>query len=223
MGCVPLIAVGGGVQVAGFGLALTQSVRTRREQSPNEASLARWTWVWMHRRGAQLGTWLRRIAERVLVPLQLMRPPSVSVPLSASLGLSGNLQGHLSTRRRGLPLDRRVDSLEDDVDDLRHKRTEERAQLEGRIDEVRSDIEGQRAELESERARQLGRSLRYEELGIGVFVAGSCSRPWEALCELPGVGALMAPDADVYAEVAPLTPNYPVPGPGAHVHAPRRP
>jgi hypothetical protein len=172
MACVPLIAVGGGVQIAGFGLALTQSVRTRREQSPDEQSLARWTRAWIQRRGGQVVTWLRRTAERALVRLHLMRRRTVSVPLTSSLGLSGGLHGHLSTSRRGLPLEERVDGLERDVDDLRRKRGEDRAHLEGRIDEVRSDIENQQAERESERARQLGRSLRYEELGIGVFVVG---------------------------------------------------
>ena len=172
MACVPLIIAGGVVQVAGFLLTLTQSVRTRREQSPAEQSLVSWTRAWIRRRGAQFVTWSRRIAERALVRLHLIRPRSVSVPLSGAFGASGNLLAHLSTRRRGLPLSERVAGLEDDVDDLRRKRSEDRAHLEGRIDDVRGDIENQQAAQESERARQLGRSLRYQELGIGLFIVG---------------------------------------------------
>jgi hypothetical protein len=33
---VPLVLAGAGVQIVGFGLALTLSIRTRREQSPGE-------------------------------------------------------------------------------------------------------------------------------------------------------------------------------------------
>jgi hypothetical protein len=172
MACAPLIVAGGSVQILGFGLALTQSVRTRREQSPDEASLIRWAWAWIRRRGSQFITWTRRTAERALARLHLMQPRTVSAPLSASVGASGNLLGHLSTRRRALPLSERVDGLEDDVDDLRRKRSEDRAHLEGRIDDMRKDVESRQAEQESKRARQLGRSLRYEELGIGVFVMG---------------------------------------------------
>jgi len=172
MACAPLIVAGGVVQIAGFGLALWQSVRTRREQSPDEASLARWAWAWIRRRGAQFVAWSRRIAERALVRLHLMRPRTVSVPLSGAFGASGSLLGHLSTRRRGLPLSERVDGLEDDVDDLRRQRSEDRADLEGRIDEVHSDIESHQAADKCERARQLGQSLRYQELGILVFIVG---------------------------------------------------
>jgi hypothetical protein len=172
MACVPLIVAGGVVQVVGFGLALWQSVRTRREQSPAEQSLVSWTRAWSRRRGGQVVTWLRVKTESLLARLHLRRPPSVSTKLSGRAGASTSMAGYLSTRRRGLALSERVDHLEDDVDDLRRKQSEDRAHLEGRIDEVRSDIETQQAARESERKKQLGRSLRYEELGVLVFIAG---------------------------------------------------
>lgn len=170
--CVPLIIAGGGVQIAGFGLALTQSVRTRLEQSPAEQSFVRLTRAWSRRRGGQVVTWVRVKTEPLLVRLHLRRPRSVSVNLSNRAGASTSAVGYLSKRRRDLALSERVDRLEDDVDDLRRKQSEDHAHLEGRVDEVRSDIETQQAAQESERARQLGRSLRYEELGIGLFIVG---------------------------------------------------
>jgi hypothetical protein len=86
--------------------------------------------------------------------------------------LEGNLRGYKGTRRPGLPLDERVAGLENDVDELRRRQTDDRADLQVRIEEVRTGVENRQAEQESERARQLGRSLRYEELGIFVFVVG---------------------------------------------------
>jgi hypothetical protein len=172
MASVPLIAAGGGVQVAGFGLTLAQSVRTRREQSPDEASLARWACAWSQRTSARAATWVRVKTEPLLVRLRFRRPYSASGRISSSLGLEGRLKGHKSTRRPDLSFEERVAGLEDDVDELRRRQIENSAHLEGRIEELRGDIESQRAAQESERAKQLGRSLRYEELGIGVFVVG---------------------------------------------------
>jgi hypothetical protein len=40
------------------------------------------------------------------------------------------------------------------------------------IEELGSGAENQQAAQQSERAKQLGRSLRYEELGIFVFLVG---------------------------------------------------
>lgn len=86
--------------------------------------------------------------------------------------MSANLRAQLVNRRRGRPLTERIDGLEDDVDDLQRKRSEDRAHLEGHIEAVRGDIENQQAAQQSEQARRLGRSLRYQELGVVVFIAG---------------------------------------------------
>ncbi len=172
MACLPLIAAGGGTQVVGFGLAFTQSVRTRREQSPDEASLARWTWAWLHRIGCNAATWVRVKTEPLLVRLHLRRPRSASGRISGTLGLSGSLQGHKITRRPDSSMEERVAGLEDDVEELRRAQAEHRKHLEGRIDEVKSGIESEQAAKESERARQLGRRLRYEEAGILLFAGG---------------------------------------------------
>jgi hypothetical protein len=172
MACVPLIAAGGGVQIVGFALALRQSVRMRRERTPNDASLARWTATWIRRTGGQTATWVRVKSEPLLVRLHLRRPRTVSASVSVSGG--GRMDAKVSavTRRSGSPLPTRVELLEKDVDGLRQQQSEDRLHLERRIEEVRSGIESQRAQQESERARQLGRSLRYEELGVLVFVIG---------------------------------------------------
>jgi hypothetical protein len=172
MACVPLIAAGGGVQIVGFGLALRQSVLTRREQTPDEASLAGWTWVWVRRTAGHAATWVRVKAERLLVRLHLRRPKTASMSASMSGGATLGGQARATVIRGGLSLPERVELLERDVQDVRHEQSEDRARLERRIEEVRTGIESQQAAQESERARQLGRSLRYEELGVLVFVIG---------------------------------------------------
>jgi ferric-dicitrate binding protein FerR (iron transport regulator) len=58
------------------------------------------------------------------------------------------------------------------VNDLHRKHSEHRADVNRRIDELSRGVEDRDAARESERSRQLGRRLRYEELGLLVFVGG---------------------------------------------------
>ncbi len=100
MASVPLIVAGGGIQIAGFMLALTQSVRTRREQSPDEQSLASWTWACARRVGGRAARWTWRHVRRALVRLHLMGPRTVStsVNVKTGVGLSGKLSAEVSRR-----------------------------------------------------------------------------------------------------------------------------
>jgi hypothetical protein len=126
MASVPLIVAGAGVQVGGFGLTLAQSVRTRREQTPNEASLARWTWAWIERRSGQAATWVRVKTEPLLVRLHLRRPRTVSASVSVSAGVGMDAKGSAVADRSGSPLDTRVELLEKDVNALRNTQGEDR-------------------------------------------------------------------------------------------------
>jgi hypothetical protein len=172
MACVPLIVGGGGVQVVGFGLALRQSVVTRREQSPEEASLTRWTAVLLRRKAGDTAGWLRVKLARLLVRLHLKREPSLSGRISAGVGLAGNLQGHKVINNRGLPVPERLDQLEQAVNELYEKHSKRTAEVNRQIDELRGTMEAREAARESEHAKQLGRRLRAEELGVAVFVVG---------------------------------------------------
>jgi hypothetical protein len=172
MACIPLIAAGGGVQIAGFGLAFWQSVVTRREQSPGEQSLAKWTRARIEAGARATGTWLRLKIEPLLRRLHLRGPRTVSAQVSTSVGMRTSVRGHKAINNRERPLPERVDRLEDEVNDLHRKQSEHRADLDERIDDLSRGVEDRETARESERERQLGRRLRYEELGLVVFVVG---------------------------------------------------
>jgi hypothetical protein len=178
---VPLVVAGGGVQILGFGLALTLSVRTRREQSPGELSLLAWAWAHIWRIGVRVAGWTWRKVRRVLVRLHLMSPRTFSTSVNVQAGgvVSGKGTGIVS--RRNSPMEVRVEHLEKDVQQLMNKQGEDREHLEGRIERVRGEMQSQQAEQQAERARQLGRRLRWEEVGIFVFVVGVGLTTWGAL------------------------------------------
>jgi hypothetical protein len=178
---VPLIAAGGGVQIAGFGLAFWQSVVTRREQSPDEQSLADWTRAWIRARAREAATSLRLKTERLLQRLHLRGPRTVSADITVTTGAAASVQGHKSINNRDRPLSERVERLEGEVNDLHRKHSDHRADVNRRIDELSRGVADREAARESERARQLGRRLRYEELGLVVFVGGIGLTTWGAL------------------------------------------
>ena len=172
MACTSLIVAGGTVQVGGFGLALAQSVRTRREESPEEASLIGWTRAWLRRSGGEAATWVRVKAEPMLRRLHLIGPRVASGAVTMSTGATLSARGHKAINNRERPMEERADRLEDAVNELYRDAGEHRHELTERVGELRRGVEDREAARESERARQLGRRLRYEELGVGVFVVG---------------------------------------------------
>jgi hypothetical protein len=172
MVCVPLIVGGSIVQIAGFGLALRQSVVTRREQSPNEASLPGWTAALLRRKGIETARWVRVKTEPLLLRLHLRSPHTASGRLSSEVGLSANLEAHKVINNRELPVAERLDRLEISVNELYEEQSKRTTEVNRQIDELRGTIEEREAARESERAKQLGRRLRAEELGVIVFVVG---------------------------------------------------
>jgi hypothetical protein len=172
MACVPLVIGGGSVQVAGFGLALRQSVVTRREQSPEESSLARWTIALLRRRAGDAAHWLNARTAPLLRRLHLRRQRTASAATSSSAGGRATLEGHKAINNRDLPVPERLDRLELSVNELYEAQSKRTAEVDRQLDELRSTMEEREATRESERAKQLGRRLRTEELGVAVFVIG---------------------------------------------------
>jgi hypothetical protein len=173
MGSAPLILAGAGVQVVGFSLALSQSVRTRREDSPEEASLIRWIGAWLSRRSSEAAKWVRGRTEALLRRLHLRK--AKGAPMGTNLvgaGASTFAKGHTGIYHRELPMPDRIDHLENDVNELRNREREHYSELGERIRDLQVGVENREVARESKRARQLGRRLRYEELGIVVFLIG---------------------------------------------------
>ena len=172
MACDGLVIAGGAVQIGGFTLALRQSVVTRREQSPDEASLMEWAGAASRRLWRRTSTWLRVKTEPLLTRLHLRRPRTASAAGAVSMGGRATVRGHKVINNQDQPLPERVTRLEAEVNDLHEKQSEQRADLEQRIHELKRGVDDRDARRDSEQAHHLGRMLRAQELGVLVFMVG---------------------------------------------------
>ena len=181
MGSVPLVVIGGGVQLVGFGLCVSgsQSRRAARE-SPDEQSLPDWARAAISARARAAATWVRVKSEPLLRRLHLKGRRTVLASISTGVGLGTGVTGVDSIDNRDLPLEERLARLEGEVNELHRKASEHRGELARRG--TRSSAKASRtARLRAspERARQLGRRLRREEAGLLMLDASVLgSRPW---------------------------------------------
>ena len=125
--------------------------------------------------------WVRVKIEPLLRRLHLARRRTVSSSMSGTLGLTGSLKGHKKIDNSGVEMLERVTLLEREVNELHRVTSDQRAEVEQRIGELQQSIENREAARESERARQLGRRLRAEQLGVLVFMIGVGLTTWGAI------------------------------------------
>lgn len=160
----PLIVVGAACQFSGFGLALYQSLSTRRREVPEARSLFVDTGRLLAQAGHRGYEWSRRVLRRALRAIGFHR---VIVYDSGTATVSGggaiSVESHVV--RKSKPLDERVSDLEEEVQTTRDEIAGLRIHMETRIGEAVGEVE------EARRA-QLRRSLLLGEGGVWMFLVG---------------------------------------------------
>lgn len=165
MASVPLIAAGGFVQAGGFFLALRQAGTMRREEVPDHPPL--------HRLVAnRIVKGIAREIERALYAMKLkQRTPQVG-QASARISGAGGMSARGHVVRKGQPVEKRLDEIELEVQELQAKQEDDREALQRRIDGVSEEVKAEAGRLETERKQRLSRSLLWEEAGIWTFILG---------------------------------------------------
>ena len=158
MGCLWLTAVGGVLEVAGFGLVAWELTRIQRQEFGTPQFILR------------VRGWLRR----------LLRRPRV-VELSAAMGGGvGSMRANLRVRQvPGETLEERVTALESNFEHLEGELSERSRAFDQRFEsvektqrEMRADIEQQQREQEEHRRESLRSSVALQAWGTVLFVIG---------------------------------------------------
>jgi hypothetical protein len=151
-----LILLGSGLQAGGFGLALYQSVSTRRRQIPDALSIYTLAARRVAARARRIRDGAVPLLRRALAKLGVRW--KVRVGARSTLRMGGSVRASGVAIRASKTLEERVALLETDLQELQPL-------LEQRIEDAI-------AVVESRRTDELRKSLHLEELGVGAFLLG---------------------------------------------------
>jgi hypothetical protein len=164
----PLVYIGGGLQVAGYGTLWREASRTLRREIEDYVPLPRRAWRWL---GTRNYKYLRKLFGT-----------DSTHEFTATVGQSADLHRKLIVPRQRNTTARTQDQINwihKELDGIRRERdadltqaAEREAKLRADISQLGIEIRTKIEEHETERKRKLRRELRLQQIGIFLFIAG---------------------------------------------------